>query len=62
MDTVKDRISEALRLGNRETIQAAIYDWLSGIDTDEELAREIERETDDSKLSQDALTVQGARH
>ena len=36
MDMVRDRLSAALREGDRDVINAAVADWLEGVTLDEE--------------------------
>ena len=50
---VRDRLSAALREGDRNLINAAVSDWLSGLLIDEELVdvQALRDETEDRRAS-----------
>ena len=54
---IRERIATALREGDRQEIRRALDDWLSGLDLDEELSAEIERENTASRAGAERVSV-----
>ena len=53
MNIVRDRLSAALREGDRDVINAAVADWLEGVTLDEEFldSQALREETEDRRAS-----------